>query len=339
MNHSATATTGDNTAPLRIGILGAARIAPRAIIAPAHHIPGATVVAIAARDPEKAHHFAQRHQIPRVHTSYADLVADEEIDAIYNPLPNNLHGEWSIRALEAGKHVLCEKPIAMNADEARKMASVADRTGKVLMEAFHYRYHPLTTRTLAILQSGEIGQIRHIETAMCIPLYRMGDIRWRYELAGGALMDVGCYTIHLLRTLAGGEPTVTQARAWLRSPQVDRAVKADFNFANGITGHIHCSMWSSMLLKLGAKVVGEAGELTIRNPFLPHLYHRLTVRTAKGVRHEHVDKTPTYTYQLTAFLEAIRARTPFPTNMRDAIANMRVIDQVYKAAGLKRRGT
>jgi predicted dehydrogenase len=326
-------------ASLRIGVLGAARITPKAIIRPARAVAGASVVAIAARDVEKARAFARRHAIPRIHTTYDDLIVDSEIDAIYNPLPNSLHAEWSIRALEAGKHVLCEKPFAANADEAMAMAAAAERTGNVLMEAFHYRYHPLMARVLAILESGEIGRIRHIETSMCIPVWRYWDIRWQHHLAGGALMDVGCYTIHLLRTLAGEEPTLTNGRAWLLNPQVDRAVKADFTFARGVTGHIHSSMWSSTLLKVGAKVVGDKGELTIRNPFVPHLYHRLTVRSAAGVRHEHTAMTPTYNYQLAAFIQAIRTRQPFPTDPQDAVANMRVIDAIYQAIGLRPRGT
>ncbi len=207
------------------------------------------------------------------------------------------------------------------------------------MEAFHYRYHPLIERVLAILHSGELGTIHHIEAVMCIPLYRTGDIRWRYDLAGGALMDVGCYTIHLLRTLAGSEPTVTNARAWLRRPEVDRVLDANFTFGNGVTGHIYCSMWSATLLKLGAKVIGERGELHIRNPYLPHYYHRLSMRTAANTRHERVEMTPTYTYQLAAFIQAIQTRAAFPTDMNDAIANMRVIDAVYQSAGLKPRGT
>jgi predicted dehydrogenase len=329
----------NHSSPLRIGILGASRIAPRAIVAPARRVAGVTVVAVAARNIEKARAYAQRHQIPHVQGSYAELVADPEIDAIYNPLPNSHHAEWSIRALEAGKHVLCEKPIAANAQEAEEMAATAERTGYILMEAFHYRYHPLMARVLEILHSGEIGEIRHIETTMCIPTWRSWDIRWRHDLAGGALMDVGCYTIHLLRMLAGGEPTVTAAQAWLLSPQIDRAVKADFTFANGMTGHIHCSMWSRTLLHLGARVVGERGELTIRNPYVPQLYNRLSVRAGDSVRHEKAPLTPTYEYQLTAFVRAVRTHEPLMTDMRDAIANMRVIDAVYQAAGLQPRGT
>jgi len=173
---------------------------------------------------------------------------------------------------------------------------------------------------------------------MCSPNTRPWDIRWRYDLAGGALMDVGCYTIHLLRTLAAAEPTVTSARAWLREPRVDRAVIADFTFQTGMTGRIHCSMWSSTILHFGAKVVGDKGELTIRNPYLPQLYNRITTRTAQGVRHERAVKTSTYTYQLAAFINAVRTGAPIPTNTTDAIANMRVIDAVYHAAGLRPRG-
>jgi predicted dehydrogenase len=328
-----------NATPLRIGILGASRIAPRAIIAPARHVPGALVVAVAARDPQKARAYARRHQIPRIHTTYADLISDPEIDAIYNPLPNSLHAEWTIRALEAGKHVLCEKPVSSNAAEAEEIAAVAQRSGNVLMEAFHYRYHPLMARVLAILQNGELGTVRHIEAIMCSPLVRFWDIRWRYELAGGALMDMGCYTIHLLRTLAGTEPTVTQARAWLRAPNVDRAMEADFTFANGSTGHIFCSMWSSTLLKFGAKVIGDKGELHIHNPYLPQYYHRLLIHSSAGKRSERVEMTPTYNHQLTAFIHGVHNGTPLPTDITDAIANMRVIDAVYQAAGLRRRGT
>ncbi len=327
-------------APLRFGTLGAAHITPVALVGSARHVMGAQVAAVAARDATQASAFAARHNIPRVHATYADLIADPEIDAIYNPLPNSHHAEWSIRALEAGKHVLCEKPFAANAAEAVKMAEAAAATGLVLMEAFHYRYHPLTLRLLEILHSGEIGQVRHIATAMCIPNYKSWDIRWRYDLAGGALMDVGCYAIHLLRTLAGSEPTLTNAQAWLRTPLVDREIKADFTFAGGVTGHIHCSMWSPTLLHIGARIVGELGEITVRNPFVPQFYHRITTRTAAGVRHESVTRTPTYRYQLEAFVAAVQHGAAFPTNTDDAVANMQVIDAIYTACGLPlRQGT
>lgn len=326
-------------APLRIGILGAARIAPNAIIYPARRVPGVQITAIAARDPVRASAFAQRHGIPRAYPDYAALLADPDIDAIYNPLPNSLHAEWSIRALQAGKHVLCEKPLAANAAEAVHMREAAQATGLVLMEAFHYRYHPLMGRMLEIVHSGELGAVRHIEAHMASPLVRRGDIRYRYDLAGGATMDMGCYTIHLVRTLAGGEPEVVSAQAKHRGPQIDRAMTADLRFADGRTGRILCSLWSSSLLRLQARVQGDRGELHVLNPYLPHLFHWLTVRAGGKTRRERARGESTYTYQLRAFVDAVRHGAPFPTGPDDAVANMRVIDAIYQAAGMAPRGT
>jgi predicted dehydrogenase len=324
---------------LRIGILGAARIAPMALIRPAKQVPEAAIVAVAARDPERARAFARKHGIPRVAESYASLVADPEIDAIYNPLPNSLHAEWSIKAMEAGKDVLCEKPLASNADEAATMVQAAARCGRLLMEAFHYRYHPLAARMKAIVDSGGLGAVRHIEAVMCIPLIVPGDIRYRWNLAGGAAMDVGCYTINLVRFLAGAEPEVVRAEARLSSPKIDRWMTADFRFADGRTGRITCSLFSSQLLSLRALVRGERGELRVFNPIAPHFYHRLTVRTADGTTRERVPGDATYTHQLRAFVAAVRDRIAPPTDGTDGIANMRVIDAVYDKAGLPRRGT
>src|SRR5215813_8035826 len=146
--------------PLRLGVLGAARIAPMALVGPARRVPGVEVLAVAARDRTRADAFAARQRIPRVHPTYEALLADPEIEAIYNPLPNSLHATWTIRALEAGKHVLCEKPFAARVAEAEAMAAAAARTGRVLMEAFHYRYHRLFGRLREILRGGELGALR-----------------------------------------------------------------------------------------------------------------------------------------------------------------------------------
>jgi len=169
-------------APLRIGILGAARIAPMALIRPAKQVPEAAIVAVAARDPARAHKFAAKHGIARVADSYAALIADPEIDAIYNPLPNSLHAEWSIKALEAGKDVLCEKPLASNAEEAQAMADAAVRCQRFLGEAFHYRYHPLAARMKAIVESGALGSVQHI--AISAPRDRWEEVRDKLDAAG-----------------------------------------------------------------------------------------------------------------------------------------------------------
>ena len=324
---------------VRIGILGAARIAPSAAIKPARNIDEAVVGAVAARDRGRADAFASKHGIPKAHDSYAALIADPEIDAIYNPLPNGLHAEWTIAALEAGKHVLCEKPFTANAAEAEAVAAVAQRTGLVVMEAFHYRYHPLAHRMREIVESGELGTIRRVETALCFPLPKFSDIRYQYDLAGGATMDVGTYTVHTARLLGCEEPTVVSARAKLRSPTVDRAMRAELTFPSGHTGRITCSMWSTWLIRTTAKVIGDRGEMRVINPTAPQLWHRMRVKTDGKTRGEKFSRRPTYEYQLEAFCAAVLRGEPTLTPPADSIANMRVLDAIYVAAGMTPRGT
>jgi len=327
------------TGRLRIGILGAARIAPMALVRPARSVPEAAVLAVAARDEARARRFAARHGIPRVHRGYAELLADPEIDAVYNPLPNSLHCEWSIRALEAGKHVLCEKPLASNADEARRMTEVASRAGRVLVEAFHWRYHPLAERMKAIVESGELGRVRHVEASCCFPLLLPGDIRYRLDLAGGALMDAGCYPVSIVRHLAGAEPEVVSAAARLASPEVDRWMRAELRFADGRTGRITCSLFSAAWLRVEARVIGDEGEMRVLNPIAPHFFHRLRVRTRRRRSAERVAGDATYTHQLRAFVRAVRTGERIPTDGAHGVANMVVIDAIYRKAGLRPRGS
>jgi len=323
--------------PLRIGILGAARIAPMALVRPARQVPEVRVVGVAARDPEKARRFAARHAIPEVFRSYDALLASPSIDAVYNPLPNGLHCEWTIRALEAGKHVLCEKPMASNAAEAERMAEAAERTGRVLIEAFHWRYHPLAARMREVVRT-QLGDVEHVEAWLCIPLLLPGDIRFRYDLAGGATMDTGCYTINMVRWLAGAEPEVVAAEARLSSSKVDRWMRAELRFPDGRSGRITCSLLSSALLAIGASARGSAGEMRVFNPLAPHFYNRLTLRTPLGKHSERVAGDATYTHQLRAFVAHVRSGAPMSSDAVDAIANMRVIDAVYAKAGLPLRG-
>ncbi len=169
--------------------------------------------------------------MPAVHDSYADLLADPSLDAVYIPLPNGLHAQWTLAALEAGKHVLCEKPFTANAAQAREVAAAAEGSGLVVMEAFHYRYHPLAQRMAEIVPGGELGAIQRVETAMCFPLPRFSDIRYDFSLAGGALMDAGCYAVHALRLLAPGRsgghrgPRADHAAGPAHRPGDDRAVQ------------------------------------------------------------------------------------------------------------------
>jgi predicted dehydrogenase len=347
--HDAATPPADPSAPatpLRIGLLGAARIAPMALLRPAQRVPELRVVALAARDPEKARRFAARHGIPRVLGSYEALLADPDVDAVYNPLPNGLHCEWTIRALRAGKHVLCEKPIAANAEQAERMAAAARETGRTLVEAFHWRYHPLAERMRAVIAGGELGRVRHLEAWFCFPMIFPNDIRWRWDLAGGSLMDAGCYTISMLRHLAAAdpavpaaEPEVVRARAWLRSPQVDRRTEAELRWPDGRTGKLVCGLLTGTIVRTSLRVTGDAGEMRVLNPLAPHFGNWLRVRGARGRWSERVRGESSYTYQLRAFAAAVRDGAPLPTGPDDAVANMRVIDATYRAAGLRPRAT
>ncbi|PRX96286.1 Gfo/Idh/MocA family protein [Allonocardiopsis opalescens] len=320
---------------VRIGVLGAARITPLAVLRPAARTERVEVHAVAARDRSRAEAFAARHGIPVVHDTYAELLEDPAVTAVYNPLPNALHAEWTIAALRAGKHVLCEKPLAANAAEAERVAEAAEETGLVVMEAFHYRYHPLAARMYEIVHElRELGEVHRVEASMCIPLPLFDDIRYDAALAGGATMDAGCYAVHVLRLLGSGEPTVAGAQAQLRDPRVDRAMSAEFTFSDGSTGGIEASMWSHRLLSIHARAVGERGELNVTNYLAPQFGHGFAV-TVDGVRRrERFSPAPTYAYQLRAFADAVESGTPVLTGPRDGAANMRVIDEIYRAAGL-----
>src|SRR6478672_11778882 len=225
---------------LRIGVLGAARIAPLALVKPSRQVPEVALVAVAARDQAKAAAFAGKHGVPRVLPSYQALLDDPDVDAVYNPLPNGLHAEWTLEALAAGKHVLCEKPFTSNAAEAQTVADAADAAGLVVMEAFDYRCHPLATRMAEAARS--LGTIRSVSAALCFPLPRFSDIRYDYELGGGAMMDAGVYPLTCLRLLGPSEPTVVSAVAKKRSPQIDRAMSVELAYEGGATGHLECSM-------------------------------------------------------------------------------------------------
>jgi predicted dehydrogenase len=326
-----------NGTPLRIGILGAARIAPLALVNPAKGNAEVVVAAVAARDASRAQAFAAKHDIARVHQNYETLIADPDLDAVYIPLPNGWHGRWTRAAVAAGKHVLCEKPFTANAAEAREIAELGAKSDRVVMEAFHYRYHPLSLRVEQIIASGELGKLERVEAALCFPLPKFSDIRYNYSLAGGATMDAGCYAVHMVRTFGGSTPEVVSAQAKLRDSQIDRAMTAELRFAAGHTGRARCSMWSSRLLQINAHVVGDQGELRVLNPVTPQFFHRLSVRSAGGKRVERFPRRASYAYQLDAFVGAVLRGETVKTTPEDAIENMTVIDSIYRAAGLPLR--
>ena len=328
--------------PLRIGVLGAARISSLSIVSPAK-ATGHRLVAIAARDRGRAEQFAAEHGVERVVDSYDDLLSDPEIDVIYNPLPNGLHGPWNVRALQAGKHVLSEKPSASNAAEALEVQQEVAAGATTFMEAFHYLFHPLTQRLLEVVESGELGRIQRAETMVAIPAPPDGDPRWSLELAGGAVMDLGCYSLHaqrMLGSLLGGSTTVVSASAGTRAghPDVDEWLSADLALPGGVTGSARCHMAHDQV-EMTFRVVGSDGEVVAHNFVQPHLDDRLTVTTGAGSRTEALGRRSSYTYQLEAFAAAVRTGSALPIDAADAVSNMQLIDAAYQAAGLPPRPT
>jgi predicted dehydrogenase len=319
---------------LSVGVLGAARVATYAMIEPARRSDRVRVAAIAARDPERARRYAAEHGIPRVEPDYEALVAAPDLDAVYVALPAALHGTWTLRALAHQKHVLCEKPFAANAEEAGRMALAARERGLVLVEAFHWRFHPLAERIREIAGGGELGALREIEGEFTVDL-PASDIRYDPALGGGALMDLGCYLVHWTRHVTSAEPEVVRADAVEGPPGVDVSMRADLVFPGDVPCQLRCSMASPFRAWL--RVRGDRGELFVDNPLVPHRGHRITVRLGDTQRTEQVTGDTTYDHQLAAFAARVLDGAPMPIDGADAVANMRVIDAIYRAAGLSPR--
>jgi predicted dehydrogenase len=326
---------------IRIGILGAARIAPRGIVTPANGLLGAEVVAIGARDLDRARTFAAQHSIPLAFGSYAELVARDDIDLVYVALPPSAHLEWCVKALANGKHVLVEKPFARNAQDAAEMVAAARASGRHLIEGFHYRFHPLFESALSSLRSGAIGRIRHIEAVFNANLPDTpGELRYIEALGGGALMDLGCYCMHWIRTVAADEPTVVSASARCGATDVDLETAADLAFTSGPTATLRCSMQpEDGVLFRRLRVHGDAGVLELDNPVSPHSGATLSIESANAPLPQIVSGgETTFHYQLRHVLDVIEGRASALTGGDDAIGNMRAIDSIYRAAGLRPRG-
>jgi predicted dehydrogenase len=326
--------------PLRIGVLGAARIAEIGIVVPTR-ATGDRLVAVAARDRRRAESFAAKYGVERVRDSYADVVSDPDVEVVYNPLANALHAPWNLAAIGAGKHVLTEKPFASNAVEAREVRDAAAQAGVTVLEGFHYLHHPVTRRLHALLESGDLGELTRVEVNTVMPAPADDDPRWSLDLGGGALMDLGCYSLHAHRVLApyaGGPPRLIAARAGERAghPGVDEWLTADLEFPNGATGRAHCDMAGSEW-HMTYRIVGTRGDATAMNYVQPHLDDRVIVRTGAEERVEELGKRSSYTYQLEAVATCLRLGNPFPINVDLAVDNMQLMDDCYVAAGFATR--
>lgn len=301
-----------------------------AMLEPARHNGRVQVVAVAARDPARAQEFAQRYGIPQVASTYSDLIERSDIDMIYIGLPPSHHAEWTLRALGAGKAVLCEKPLAMNAHEAQVMASTATTATRPLLEALHYRFHPTMTRALAIVRS-ELGRLRSMQATMAGSAPAdPDDIRWRADLGGGALLDLGCYAVHALRTLAGGEPVVQHARSTMRG-SVDLVTEATLRFDTCEHAHMLCSFDAATFTNT-LHLVGERGTLDIQGFMAPHRGGSIRLIVNGVSREESLATTTTYHAQLAHVVAVMEGRERALTGATDAIANARVLDAIRVAA-------
>lgn len=323
---------------LRIGVLGASRIAEVAIVEPAQ-ILGHRLVACAARDKARASVFAEKYDVERVLGSYQDVIDDAEVDVVYNPLANSLHAPWNLAAVRAGKPVLTEKPFARDRVEAATVRDAAASAGVTVMEGFHYLFHPVTRRLQQLLEDGTLGELRHVEAVMRMPAPDPADLRWSLDLAGGVMMDLGCYGLHAQRLFgrfAGGAPTVASASAVQRYPGVDESIDVDLEFPNGATGVSRNSMIDPDYL-FTLKVVGSKGEAFAHNYIKPNEDDRVSVTVGSKTTVEQLGTRSSYTYQLEAFADHVVNGAALPLDAADAVTNMAMVDDAYRAAGMSPR--
>jgi predicted dehydrogenase len=318
---------------LRIGVLGASRIAELAVVGPAREL-GHRLVAVAARDRSRSESFAEKHEVEKVLGSYADVIADPEVNVVYNPLANSLHAPWNLAAISAGKPVLTEKPFARNRVEAEHVAEAAEAAGVTVMEGFHYLFHPVFRRTLELANDRTLGDVQHVEVRMAMPAPEDGDPRWSFEMAGGAMMDLGCYGMHVMRRL--GHPSIIRAHAKERTPGVDAWCDVELGFPDGATGLSANSMVADDY-SFTLRIVGTKGDVLVHNFIKPHDDDRLTIRTPEGTRVERLGTRTSYSYQLQAFAAHVQGGAPLPIDTADAVANMAYVDAAYRAAGMTPR--
>lgn len=322
---------------LKIGLLGASRIAPKALIPQVAHRDDCEITAIACRDDARGKDYCDTHSIATHVKSYEALCEREDVDIVYNALPPQRHRDLTIHALKAGKHVLCEKPFALNAGEAKEMADAADETGRVLMEAFHYRFHPAFERLLTLIAESRIGKVTHIDGIFTVHIEdKPGELRHDPALGGGALMDLGCYPLHAARMIIGEEPTITQARARDNGRGADLELEADLSFPSGATTKVLTSMAPETDFTARISVIGQNGEISLTNFIHPHKGHDLYIKTGADSLSETVDGQTTYDHQLDHFVRLVRGETAPILPPADAVANMTAIDAIYRAAGYDR---
>ena len=311
------------TEPVRWGLLSTARI-NEAILGGARQSERTQVVAVASRDQARADAYARQRGLERAYGSYDALLEDDEIEVVYNSLPNSLHVEWSIRALDAGKHVLCEKPLDRRMEAVERAFDTADRNGRLLMEAFMYRHHPQTRKAAELVRDGAVGKLRQLRSLFSFTLTDEADVRLSPELDGGALMDLGCYCISMQRLLAG-EPKLVFGRQRLGGGGVDVGFVGLLEFPHDVLGEFHCGF--DLPDGSGLEAIGSEGKLIVPDPVRcrdPHVE-----LNGKRIDVEDVNR---YFLQVEDFSAAVRGDAEPLLGRDDAVGQVRAIEALYRSA-------
>jgi predicted dehydrogenase len=309
------------------GIISTADI-NRKVIPGAHASPKVDLVGVASRDQARAEDYAKKWDIPRAYGSYEALLADPEIEAVYISLPNTMHCEWSIKSVEAGKHVLCEKPMSRRTSEVVEAFDAADRAGRLLSEAFMYRHNPQTKRVMQLVHDGAIGELRVVRSVFSYSLYDEENIRLRTEVEGGALMDVGCYAVSGSRLVAG-EPERVSGEAWYGPSGTDWVFSGTLRFPNDVIGLFHCG--TALPEQDELEVIGSEGSLFLDDPWHCNL-PVIEVRRADGVERIQIEQEDSYRLELENLSDAIRGEGELLLGREDAVAQARTLEALHESA-------
>jgi predicted dehydrogenase len=313
--------------PVAWGIISTADI-NRKLIPGAHASPKVDLVAVASRDQSRAQAYAETWAIPRAYGSYEALLADPEIEAVYISLPNTLHCEWSIRALEAGKHVLCEKPLSRHVTEVVAAFDTAERTGRLLSEAFMYRHNPQTLRLKQLVDQGAIGELRLVRSAFSYSLYDEYNIRLQPDLEGGALMDVGCYCVNGARLLAG-EPETAYAQAWFGPTGTDWVLTGNLRFPGNVLAIFDCG--TALVDRDELEAIGSEGSLFVDDPWHCEV-PGIELRRDGEVELIELELLDSYRLELENLSDAIRSEAELLLGRDDGVAQARALEALHESA-------
>jgi xylose dehydrogenase (NAD/NADP) len=314
---------------VRWGILSTADINDK-VLAGLQGSPAVDVIAVGSRDAGRAQEFASRHSIPRAHGSYEELLADADVEAVYIPLPNGLHVEWTLAALAAGKHVLCEKPMSLHADEVERCFDAAEQAGLVLSEGFMWRHHPQAERLVSLVHEGVIGELRLIRAAFSFPLDRFPDVRWDAELEGGSLSDVGCYCVSGSRLLAGAEPERVTGECVMAESGVDSRFAGTLRFPGDLLAVFDCGFDIAARDELEA--IGSSGSLFLDDPW-HSVEPKIELRGADGsLELIEVERANPYRLELEDVSTAIRGGREPRLGRADAVGQARALEALLRSA-------